>query len=320
MKKVISLFLLLLTAIILFSSYYIVKETEQVVLTRIGKPIGSSVTTAGVHFKLPLIDTANFIEKRILEWDGDPRQITTRDKKYIMIDATARWQIQNPLTYLLTTGNDLNTAFSRLDGIIDSSVRDTVSNHDLIDLVRNSNRIIEIVKAENLDSSGGADIEKITTGREAVTREILKKAEPMVENFGIKLVDVRIKGIMYKSSVLEKVYDRMISERSKLTEKIRSEGLAEKARIEGKQNLDLKTIESEAYKKTQEIKGQADAEASAIFAKAYGTDPELYGFLTSLDSGVKAIHNNTTLIFGTDTEFFKVYKNGLRSTQTHNPQ
>ena len=306
----------LIVAFLIFTScFFVVSETEQVVITRFGRPIGQPVTTAGLHFKLPIVDTVVVFEKRVLEWDGDPNQIPTRDKKYIMVDSTARWKIVDALTFLQTVGNE-SGAQTRLDDIIDSSIRNEVTQHDLIEIVRNSNRVVDTLRQEREDTNDGdtgkenEDINSVSikVGREQITRKVLKDAIPTISKYGIELIDVRIKGLNYEESVQRKVFDRMISERKKIAEKIRSEGLAEKAKIQGRLYLDLKTIEAKAYREAEEIRGEADGEATKIYAKAFETDPELYNFTASLESYTRAIDSNGTLILGSDAEFLKVLK------------
>lgn len=311
MKKTITIIAIFISLIIVSSGFFIVYETEQVVITRFGKPVGDPIQTPGMYFKIPVIDKATYFDQRILEWDGHPNQIPTKDKKYILIDTTARWKIIDPLTFLQTVGNETG-AQTRLDDIIDSAVRNEVTSHNLIEIVRGSNRVIDVLKEQHLQekSEEESTIEKIKVGRDKITRNILKRAKPTIKKYGIDLIDVRIKGLNYEESVREKVYNRMISERKKIAEKLRSEGKAEKAKVKGKLNLELKTIESEAYRQAQEIKGEADAEATKIFAKAYDIDPALYRFLTSLEAYEKAIDKNGSLIMGTNAEFLDVLKKG----------
>jgi membrane protease subunit HflC len=311
MRVLITVLILVAILGIASSGFYTVNETQQVVITRFGRTIGEPIRSPGIYFKTPLIDKATMFEKRILEWDGDTNQIPTKDKKYIIVDTTARWKIVNPLVFLQTVGNETN-AHSRLDDIIDSTVRNEISSHNLIEIVRNSNRVVDVLIEESSDIGSGEEshVDKIEVGREQITRNILKKASPIIQRYGIELIDVRIKGLNYEASVEDKVYNRMISERNKIAEKLRSEGLAERAKIQGKLNLELKTIESLAYRKAQEIKGEADAEAAKIYATAFNLDPSLYRFLTSLESYDYAIGKNSTVILSTDAELLKVLKNG----------
>lgn len=314
MKKFILVFVLLLAATVLFSSYYIISETEQAIITRLEKPVGKPIQKAGIYFKIPIIDTANFFEKRTLEWDGDTSTpIPTRDKKNIIVDATGRWKITDPLLFLESVGT-IEKAQSRLDDIIDSNVRDVVSKHDLIEIVRNSNRVLEVLKSESNADNSFEDkddvVKPIELGRDQITRDILKKSQPIIKTYGIDLIDVRIKGLIYSQSVLETVYKRMISQYEIKSQNLRSQGDKERSRIEGDTEYQVKKIRSEAYRKAQTIRGEGDAEAAKIYAETISVDPELYQFQRSLDAYKTAIDKNSTLIIGTDTEFFRVLKYG----------
>lgn len=309
MKSKLILAILVVALFVALSCFFIVKETQQVVITRFGRPIGQPITTAGLHFKMPLIDKTVVFEKRVLEWDGDPNQIPTRDKKYILVDSTARWKIVDALTFLQTVGNETG-AQSRLDDIIDSSIRNEITQHDLIEIVRNSNRVLNILNDESEETTAEDELGavNITVGRELITRNVLKDAQIIIRKYGIELTDVRIKGLNYEASVQEKVFNRMISERKKIAEKIRSEGLAEKAKIDGKRHLELKTIEAKAYREAEEVRGEADALSTKTYAEAYLVDADFYNFMASLKSYTDIIDKNGVLIMGTDTEFLKVLK------------
>lgn len=309
MKSKLILAILVVALFAALSCFFIVKETQQVVITRFGRPIGQPITTAGLHFKMPLIDKTVVFEKRVLEWDGDPNQIPTRDKKYILVDSTARWKIVDALTFLQTVGNETG-AQSRLDDIIDSSIRNEITQHDLIEIVRNSNRVLDILNDESEETTAEEELGSvnITVGRELITRNVLKDAQIIIRKYGIELTDVRIKGLNYEASVQEKVFNRMISERKKIAEKIRSEGLAEKAKIDGKRHLELKTIEAKAYREAEEVRGEADALSTKTYAEAYLVDADFYNFMASLKSYTDIIDKNGVLIMGTDTEFLKVLK------------
>lgn len=317
MKKYTLLIPALFFLILGYTSYFIVNEIQQAVITRFGKPIGKPINEAGVYFKIPLIDKVNYIEKRILEWDGDPNQIPTKDKKNIMVDSTARWKIVDPLTFLQSVGTE-DAAHTRLDDIIDSSVRNIITSHDLIDIVRDSDRVIDVIQEEYMMESFAviqdqeAMAAKITQGRELLTRDILEKSRPIIKSYGIELIDVRIKGLMYSDAVLETVYQRMISQYGIKAQNLRSEGDKKKSKIEGDTELDVKTISSEAYKKTQIVRGEADAEAAKIYADVLQAEPEFYHFQRSLEAYENAINKNSTLIMGADSEFFRVLKNGDR--------
>jgi len=290
---------------------YTVDETQQVVITQFGEPMGKSITEAGLYFKAPFIQTVNYFEKRILQWDGDPNEITTRDKRYIFVDTTARWRIKDALKFMQSV-RDENGAQARLDDIIDGATRDVISANIMIELVRNSNRLADLYKKGEL-KAGDFDIaetslEQISVGREKLSREILSRAGKTVPNYGIVLVDVRFKHLNYIQEVQNKVFERMISERRKAAEQFRSEGQGKKAEIEGQIEKELKEIQSGAYRKAQEIKGKADAEAIKIYADAYNKDPEFYSFINTLKSYKGTINKDTTLILSTDNEFYSQLK------------
>lgn len=316
MKRTVIAIAALITLIVVYSSYYIVNETQQVVVTRFGKPVSRPISHAGMYFKIPVIDTANLYEKRILEWDGDiSTAIPTKDKKNIIVDATARWRITDPLVFLQSVGSE-EAAQTRLDDIIDSNLRDTISKHQLIEIVRNSNRVLDVINREYLTEklAIAQDKEEVTAkielGRDKITREILKKSQPIIEKYGIELIDVRIKGLMYSQAVLETVYKRMISQYDIKAQNLRSEGDKKKAQIEGEMELEIKQIRSNAYKEAQTIRGEGDAQSTKTYADAYKVNPNFYQFQKSLEAYEHAIDENTTLIMGTDSEFYKVLKEG----------
>ncbi|OVE80559.1 HflC protein [bacterium K02(2017)] len=316
MKKYIFGFILLAGLIVIYSSYFIVNETQHSVITRFGRPIRKPISDAGIYFKIPLIDQANFFEKRILEWDGDvSNPIPTKDKKNIIVDTTARWKITNALTFLQTVRTQA-AAQTRLDDIIDSNVRDIISKHDLIEIVRNSDRVIDVIKKEGDSESYSVsqDAEELTIhiklGRDKITREILKKAKPVISKYGIELIDVRVKGLMYSKAVLETVYNRMISTYDIKAQNLRSEGDKKKSRIDGETELELKQIESQAFKQAEIISGEADATAAKIYAEAFLVEPDFYHFQKSLEAYRDTVKAGTTLIIGTDSEYFKVLKMG----------
>ena len=299
--------LVILGLVVIGASIYIVDETEQVVITQFGRPIGKAIKAAGLHFKRPFIQKANYFERRILEWDGSPNQVPTKDKRYIWVDTTARWKIADPLKFLESVGNEVG-AHARLDDIIDSATRDAITNHPLVEAVRNTNRLLE--RAEAAEEALGAEeaLESIKVGREELTRLILVQAQELVPQYGIELVDMRIKRINYVEEVRAKVYDRMISERKRAAEKYRSEGQGKKAEIEGERAKELDRIESEAYSKAQEIKGTADGEAIKIYAEAYSKDPEFYSFLKTLETYTETIDKQSTIILSADGDYFKYLK------------
>ena len=283
---------------------YTIDETQQVVITQFGEPIGKPITQAGLYFKTPFIRQANYFEKRILQWDGDPNEVPTKDKRYIWVDTTARWKIVDALKFMQSVTNEIG-AHARLDDIVDSATRDYITKHNLVEIVRNSNRLVEAWGAGEGDEIKATDeaLETISVGRDAITRGILKQAKEIVPQYGIELVDVRIKRINYVRDVRDKVYERMISERKRAAERYRSEGQGKKREIEGQMQKELKEITSKAYRAAEEIKGTADAEAIAIYADAYNKDPEFYSFLKTLDTYKNTIDSDTTVIFGSDNEY-----------------
>jgi membrane protease subunit HflC len=304
-------------ALVLAASAYTVDEAEQVVVTQFGRPVGRPVNAAGapggagLHFKLPLVQTVNRFDKRILEWDGPPGEMTTRDKLYIVVDNFARWRIIDPLKYFQSL-RDERSALSRLDDIIGSEVRNVVARHDLIELVR-SDRTRAPEKDPTLEEAGGSVnvLPPIRLGRLALEREILAAASQKVGIWGIELLDVRVKRLNYKAGVIEKIYDRMKSERLQIAERFRSEGAGEAAKIDGRREKELQEIESGAYRKVQEIMGDADATASAIYSEAYAASPaasEFYRFTRTLETWRQTLGSDTTLVLTTDSDLFRLLK------------
>lgn len=309
MKAIVAPLVIVLAAVggfLVLNSAYTVTEIQQAVITQFGEPVGGAVLKAGLHWKTPFIQQVHYFEKRILEWDGFPSEIPTKDKKFIWVDVTARWRIVDPLKFLQTMRHEAN-AQSRLDDIIDGMTRDHVTRYEAPEIVRSSNRILQIdVKEEDI-SAEEETFEKIEIGRDAITRKILEQARKIVSDYGIELVDVRIKRINYIESVQRKVFERMISERKRAAEKLRSEGQAIRAEIEGQKERELKRIYSEAYRKAQELKGKADAEATNIYAEAYLKDPEFYTFLATLESYREGL-KESRLILSTDSDFLAYLK------------
>lgn len=282
---------------------YTLDEPEQAVITRFGEPRGNAVTEPGLHFKVPFADTVNRFEKRWLEWSGDPNQIPTRDKKYIWVDTFARWRISDPLRFFQRM-HDERTAQSRLDDIIDGETRNAIASYDLIEAVRATNRPFEDEET-SLSELAPRFVEKVEIGRDKLTRRILEHASGVVSEFGIELVDVQIKRINYVDEVQVKVFERMISERRRIAERSRSEGMGRSAEIRGEKERELKAIESEAYRKAEELKGKADAEAAKIYAQAFGQDPEFYSFLRTLEAYRTTVDASTSLFLGTDADFLR---------------
>jgi modulator of FtsH protease HflC len=296
-----------IVVIAVFSSAYVIDETEQVIITQFGKMIGKPKTEPGLYFKIPIIQNANFFPKNLLAWDGDEGQVPTLDKTFLYVDAFARWKIVDPLKFFQTV-NNLTGALARLDDIIDPAVRNFVTSYPLIETVRNSNRVLDKLDVEVEDTMQDELLEKVTTGREAITRGVMAQAQPKLADFGIELVDVQIKRLNYVEQVRKSVYARMIAERNQMAQKFRSEGEGEARSIEGNRDKELKRITSEAYKTAQEIMGKADAEATMIYAQAYNKSPEFYSFIKSLGVYEKTMDKETSLVLSTDSDFFKYFK------------
>ena len=295
-----------LVLIVLLNAFYVVSETNQVIITQFGDPIGEAITTPGLHIKAPFIQKANYFEKRWLEWDGDANEIPTKDKKYIWVDTYARWRIIDPLVFFQRV-RDERGAHSRIDDIIDGETRNAIANFDLIEIVRSTNREFEMTEeAEILDLASA--IVKIQTGRERIAQIILEKSSETTPEIGVELKDVKIKRINYVDEVERKQFDRMISERQRIASKYRSEGDGKSAEIRGQKEKELLKIQSEAYRTSQEIKGKADAEATAIYADAYNRDPEFYQFMKTLEVYRNIMDKETWLLLSTDAEFLKYLK------------
>ena len=291
----------LLVLVLLGSALYTVSEIDQVIITRFGQPVGDPVTEPGLHMKVPFIDTANMFEKRFLEWDGFPNQVPTRDRRFIFVDTYARWRITDPLLFFQRVRNELG-AQARLDDILDGETRNAVARHDLIEIVRTSNRdpVIAVDDEEEPDV-----LDPINTGREEITQEILRAAAAAVGEYGIELLDLKFKRINYVPEVQQDVFDRMIAERNRVAEEFRSEGQGESARIQGERERDLARIQSEAFRTAEELRGTADAEATAIYAAVYGRDASFYAFTKSLETYERTMDPNTVFILGTDSELLR---------------
>jgi membrane protease subunit HflC len=296
--------------LLVMSCAYTVGEGEQVVITQFGKPVGESVLKAGLHFKLPFIQVVNRFEKRVLEWDGPPSNMTTKDKANIVVDTFGRWRISDPLMFLQRL-RDERSALSRLDDIIASETPNVIARHDFIEVVRTTkDRVVTRDESMVTDARVGV-LTPISQGRTRLEAEVLKNAAPKVKGLGIELLDVRFKRINYNEGVSENIYTRMISERVKMANLFRSEGEGDAAKRLGEKERELARIESEAYKKVQEIEGAADAKATEIYAKAYNQSPEaaeLFEFQRSMEAYKTAITQDTTLILTTDSELLKYMK------------
>jgi len=305
--------LLGIAAWVAMSSIYTLSEVEQVIITQFGKPVGDPVTTAGLKVKVPLIQEINPIDKRVLEWDGSPSDMPTKDKLYISVDLFARWRITDPLQYFLRL-RDERSAQSRLDDILGSETRNAVAKHELIEIIRTTRDRVPLRDALLTDAERELNmgtLVPIQKGRKLVEEEIFAAAAEKVQVFGIELLDIRFKRINYNESVRPKIYDRMISERRQIAERFLSEGNGEAARIRGNRVRDLNKIQSEAYRQVEEIRGVADAKASEIYARAYNQSPaavSFYEFTRTMQSYKSIIAGSTTLVLSTDSDLFKFLK------------
>jgi len=292
--------------IILLDAAYIVNETEQVIITMFGKPIGQPITDAGLHFKLPYFHKTNFFDKRFLAWDGSPNQIPTKDKRFIWVDTYARWRIIDPLLFFQRL-RDERSAQSRLDDILDGETRNAIANHDLVEIIRTSNRPMEVGDLMEYETESDVNF-KIKVGREKITRLIIETASPRLAELGIELLDVRLKRINYVEEVQRKIFERMITERKRIADKFRSEGQGEASKILGDKQRDLQQIESEAYRTAQEIMGKGDGEATQIYAQAYNQSQsarEFYQFLKTMETYRTTLSEKDWLILSTEGDYFK---------------
>lgn len=312
----------IIVLLLIFGSAYTLPEGRQALITQFGRVVGTPVVRAGLHFKIPLIQKVRQFDKRILEWDGDSNQIPTKDKKFIWVDTTARWRINDAVKFAETVRTE-SAAKTRLDSILDGATRDVISKHNLVEAVRNTNTLLdqaherekkakESAKDPNLEHTGEieeeitGELEAISVGRERLSEMIHQRASEKLVELGIQLIDVQLRRIAYEKSVEEKVYERMISERKRIAEKIRSIGKGEQAKIRGTLNRDLKEIESAAYRKSQETKGKAEAEAISIYARSLGQDPAFYEFSRTLEAYKKTLKDKTTFVLSTDSDFLRL--------------
>ncbi len=298
---------LVIVLFVLYQGIFTVDETQQVVITQFGKPVGDPITEPGLNFKIPFVQTVNYFPKNLLQWDGDPSQIPTLDKTYIYVDTFARWKIVDPLKFFQTVNNVVG-GLARLDDIIDAAVRNFIAKNPLIETVRWTNRELDVTEEGMDETTHKRVMAEITTGRQNIVKGILNQANPKLKEFGILLIDVQIKRLNYVEEVRRSVYGRMIAERKQIAERFRSEGEGESRKIEGDRERDLKEITSVAYRKSQEIKGKADAEATLIYARAYNEDPDFYSFLQTLDIYKKTMDKDTTLVLSTDSDFLRYFK------------
>ena len=304
MNKATTIKIIVLLAIVflLDQATYTVSETEQVIVTQFGNPIGDPVTSPGLHFKVPFIQRINVFDNRFLEWDGNPNQVPTRDRRFIMVDTYARWRITDPLLFFQRL-RDERGAQSRLDDILDGETRNAVAQHNLIELVRSTNRNAADVQIESEEEA--VILEPLEQGRQEITREILETAAGRTADLGIELLDLRLKRINYVAEVQQDVFARMIAERQRVAEEFRSEGQGEAARIDGERERELAQIVSEAYRIAEELRGKADATATAVYAEAYNRDADFYAFTKSMETYEQTMDGETVFILDTDSEFLR---------------
>lgn len=294
-------------------SAYTVNQAEQVIITQFGRPIGDPVTSPGLHFKLPFVQQVNSFDKRYLAWDGPMVEMSTKDKTYVQVDTFARWRITDPMRYYLRL-RDERSAQSRLEDILGSETRTAIARHELIEVVRTDKNRKPFVDETLGDLAGEGtlgQLRPIRVGRVAIEKNVFDAAAPKLEEFGIELLDVRFKRINYNQQVLERIYQRMISERLQIAQRFRSEGEGEAARINGNRERDLNEIQSTAYKRVQEVQGEADAKATEIYAKAYAQTSQsakFYKFLKTMETYRKVIHSDTSLVLSTNSDLFNLLK------------
>ena len=304
MNKATTIQIIVLLAIVLLldQATYTVSETEQVIITQFGDPVGDPVTSPGLHFKMPFIQRVNVFDNRFLEWDGNPNQVPTRDRRFILVDTYARWRITDPLLFFQRL-RDERGAQSRLDDILDGETRNAVARHNLIELVRSTNRNEADVQIESEEEA--VILEPLDQGRQEITREILETAAGRTADLGIELLDLRLKRINYVAEVQQDVFARMIAERQRVAEEFRSEGQGEAARIDGERERELAQIQSEAYRIAEELRGKADATATAVYAEAYNRDADFYAFTKSMETYEQTMDGETVFILDTDSDLLR---------------
>ena len=290
-------------------AFYTVSETDTVILTQFGAPVGEPISEPGLHWKTPFVQEVHRMEKRVLEFDGPAVRMPTKDKTYIEVDTFARWRIADPKKWFVTLRNE-RSAQSRIEDIIGSETRAAVASHELIEVVRSDrNR----TAAVDPTAQGAASLRPARRGRKELEKDILAAAAPKLAALGMELLDVRFKRVNYTPEVLDPIHQRMKSERTQIAQRFRSEGEGEAARILGRKERRLREVESEAYKKVQEVRGAADAEATRVYAEAYDKNVEareFYGFLKTLDTYRSVLGNRTNLVLSTDSDLFKLLRQG----------
>ncbi len=304
MNRALPIVVALVALVLVFDAVYQVKEFEQVIITQFGEPVGDPVTEPGLHVKIPLIRKVHRFDKWFLEWEGEAAELPTKDKVFIVVDSFARWRITDPLKFFQRLRNEQG-AQSRLDDILDGETRNAIARHLLLEVIRSSNR--EPIRDESA-ADVGQELSPIAEGRDAIRMQILAAAQKRTADLGIEILDVQFKRINYGEQVLRDVYNRMISERVRISDRFRSQGQGERAEILGNMERELKRIQSEAYRTAEEIRGRADAEATEIYARAYNQSADsrrFYEFLKSMETFEKTVDSETWLILSTDGDFYR---------------
>ncbi len=318
-RTLFAMFFVGLVVLLAVMSGYTVRETETAIVTRFGRPVGLPKTEPGLYFKLPFIETVTKLEKRVLEWDGPAVEMPTKDKTYIEVDAFGRWRINDPARFFVAL-RDLRSAQSRLEDIIGSEIRAAVARHELIEIIRSDKLRVLKADPQNPGTVSGSVPVKIQRGRVEIEKDILEASAPKLVSLGIELLDVRMKRVNYNAAVLQRIYQRMTSERQQSAQRFRSEGEGEAARIGGKKERDLSEVQSTAYKKVQQLQGEADAEATRIYAGAFNKSPEaveFYSFIKTLETYKKILGPSTNLVLSTDSDIFSLLKRA--TDRTHLP-
>lgn len=292
-------------AVVLFSTAtYVVREGKQAVVTQFGEPVNFA-TTPGLHWKVPFIHEVHLFEQRLLPWDGEPENMQTRDKKRIFVDVWARWRIVDLKTFYKAV-RDEQQGHKFLDDLVDSSVRDVVARHNLIDVVRSSND--ELIYEDD-EVARDLNRDEVTTGRTTLEKQILAAAgADLRERYGMELTTVHFKRVMYSERVRDTVFERMQTERQRIARLFESEAEEEKNRIQGTTRKELDEIEGEMSRQSAKIRGEADAQVIQMTAEAYGKNPEFYRFLQRLELFKDAFKRDTRLVLTTDSEILKLFK------------
>jgi len=322
MRKLISVGTVVVVLAVVFfmlGPLYVIDEGEQAVVTRFGE-IVTTETTAGLKFKMPVIDNVVRYPRRLISWDGDPRRIPTSEGQFIWIDTTARWKVSDPSRFYESV-TTLQSGYARLDDVIESAVRTIIADNPLVEAVRNSNLIKEIerdivavggeAEAEDLSEfeeleelEMGTDFPDIEDGRRALSNAMFDSAAATTEDFGVELIDIVIRQIRYSDDLTESVYDRMVSERNREAQFFRSTGEGRKEEILGQLDQERRTILSGAYEEAERIRGDADAEAAAIYSAAYQSDPQFFQFWRSIESYRETLPNLRKTL-STDSDYFR---------------